>query len=194
MYTPGHAVLNLAVLGGIASGPFGLAIAAGAVLPDVPIFLLYARERLRGTAPDDIWTGPYQERFWQNLIHGMHSIPLAALGIALGLLLAEPLLAAFFASILLHALCDFPLHAIDAHRQLLPFSQYRFISPISYWDVRYHARIVALGELGLVFAATLILWPAVQRIELRVLLVVINLWYTINYYRYFLRAQPLGSS
>lgn len=188
MYTPGHAVLNLAVLGGAVNTPFGAAVVAGAVLPDVPIFVLYAIERARGTAPDDIWSGPYQQRFWQNLIHAMHSIPLWLIGIAASLIFGSPVAAAFFASLLLHALFDLPLHAIDAHRQFLPFSHYRFVSPISYWDVRFHARTVAVFEVLLVLGATLILWRMKPNIPARAALLAVNSWYLINYYRYFLRS------
>jgi len=34
----------------------------------------------------------------------------------------------------LHALFDFPLHHDDGHRHFWPFSEFRFDSPVSYWD------------------------------------------------------------
>lgn len=187
MYTLGHAAINLAVIGGFHDRPAGYAILAGAILPDIPIFILYLRERARGTPTDDIWTGPYQERFWQNLIHGMHSIPIAALGLALSVWLASPTAVAFFASLSLHAVLDFPVHAEDAHRQLLPFSQFRFISPISYWDVRYHGRTIALLEALAVFVSTGFLWTRAEMWFEYAALVFVAVWYVGNYWYTFLR-------
>jgi hypothetical protein len=107
----------------------------------------------------------------------------------------NPDLALFCASALLHALCDFPLHAIDAHRHFLPFSQYRFISPLSYWDVRYHAQKVAVVESLLVLVGSsyfvfthLARWP--RRLwPLAVLgLLLLNLGYARHFWRSFLRS------
>ena len=86
------------------------------------------------------------------------------------------MLAAFFGSMLLHALADLPLHAEDAHRHFLPFSHYRFISPISYWDVRYHAREVAIVETLVVAGAAAFLWRD-SSLTARVLFSAIIVWY-----------------
>ena len=186
MQTPGHAVVNLALIAGAVDPTLALPVLAGAVLPDVPIMVLYARERwLHGTPEDRIWRDHYQRPFWQNLIHGLHSIPMAALGLVAALLLGAPAIAAFFGSALLHALADLPIHAEDAHRQLLPFSTYRFISPLSYWDPRHHGAKVALAEASLVFAAGLYLWTGSAGPEGRVILALVGLWYALSYLRTF---------
>ena len=182
MHTPGHATMNLAVVGSCSDPPLTWPILAGAILPDVPIMLLYVRERLRGTAEDVIWAQHYQRRFWQNVIHGLHSIPLAALGLALSLGWGAGQPAAFFASALLHACSDLPVHGEDAHRHFLPLSQYRFISPLSYWDARRHGRWVALLEALLVVLATAVLWRWPLDGWARALLVAVNGWYAQNYW------------
>lgn len=184
MHTPGHAVINIATLGCIV-GHEG-AVLAGAIAPDLPIVILYLYERLRGTPEETIWAVCYQNRYWLAVIHGGHSIPLAAIAAGLGLIAGLPALAAFFASVALHALCDFPVHAIDAHRHFLPFSQYRFISPLSYWDARFHGRKVALVEALLVGASSLLLLRrGVGRLA-GALLCLVNLWYVRSYVRSFL--------
>eukprot|EP01084_Bolivina_argentea_P188114 323912_1 len=53
------------------------------------------------------------------------------------------LLSYFFMSMCIHSICDFPLHNNDAHAQLVPFSNYIFHSPISYWDYNHYAYIVS---------------------------------------------------
>lgn len=193
MQTPGHALINIATLGSIL-GHEG-AILAGALLPDVPIVILYLQQRLRGTPEETIWAVHYQQRFWLALIHGAHSIPLAGLGALLSWLLGSGAGVAFFVSVLLHACCDLPVHAIDAHRHFLPFSQYRFVSPISYWDPRFHARYVAAAEALLVLGCSIFIalslaahWRPSVRMVAIALMVAINLWYARSYWRSFVRA------
>jgi hypothetical protein len=190
--TPGHALINLALLGKALGHE--VPILLGALLPDVPIMILYLRERLRGTPEDTIWAVHYQKRFWQAVIHGGHSIPLTVLGAVLAWLCKSDALLAFFASALFHALGDLPVHAIDAHRHFLPLSQYRFQSPLSYWDPRFHARYVALVEALAVLASSIYVhlvlsaqWQPTVRAISMVLLGVVNVVYAWSYWRNFLR-------
>jgi len=190
MHTPGHVILNLTALGSV-FGHEG-AIIAGAMIPDLPIVALFLFERSRGTPTDVIWSVCYQRKHWLAIIHGAHSIPLALLGILAGALVHEPALILFFVSVLTHAFCDFPLHAIDAHRHFFPVSEYRFISPISYWDVRYHGRTVARIEALLVLACSVFLffflgprWTSLPAPALGALLLATNAWYAQNYFRNF---------
>ena len=183
MHTPGHAVLNAALISGavgVVDPALTAAVVAGAIAPDLPILWLYARERwLRRTPEAAIWSGHYQRRVWQNLIHGAHSIPLALAGAAAGWAFGSVAVVAFFASMVAHSFADLPVHAIDAHRHFLPLSQWRFVSPISYWDPRYHGRTVAAVEIALVAGAGVMLWawPAVPVLA----------WYLWSYHHQFLR-------
>lgn len=188
MQTPGHVILNLTFLG----SAFGheKAIMAGAIVPDLPIVVLYLYERARKTPPDVIWSVCYQHEHWLAIIHGAHSVPLAILGMLAGWLAHEPAIILFFTSVLAHATCDFPLHAIDAHRHFFPISDYRFISPISYWDTRYHGRKVAAIEALLVCACSVYLycvmgprWDSIPAPVLAALLLLTNIWYAQNYFR-----------
>ena len=82
-----------------------------------------------------------------------NSAPLIGLGLAVALVAKARLWLLFFASMGLHILSDFPLHHDDAHRHFFPVSDWRFQSPLSYWDPRFHgvlifsleALVVALG-------------------------------------------------
>lgn len=47
----------------------------------------------------------------------------------------------------IHTVFDIPLHHNDGPRIFYPFSDYRFMSPISYWDVNYYANYVIPFEL-----------------------------------------------
>ena len=66
-------------------------------------------------------------------------------------------------SMLLHCAADFFLHHDDAHRHLFPLLQFRFSSPISYWDAARYGRIVSLVEIVITIAASIFLFrsPAI---------------------------------
>jgi hypothetical protein len=184
VHTPGHAVVNTALLGACFGPALAPPLVAGAVIADLPILALYADARLRRRLNEaQIWGEVYQQRFWQDLIHGLHSFPLCALGLGLGLISRSQRVTAFFASMLLHALADFPIHAEDAHRHFWPLSQYRFISPISDWDVRRHAKKVALVEMALVWVACAVLWVWPVSVWIHVLLVFVFAYYAREYGR-----------
>ena len=68
------------------------------------------------------------------------------------------ILFALFTSMLLHALGDLPLHHDDAHRHFFPFLDWRFSSPISYWNPDFHGHWVSLIEAIAVIAASVLLY------------------------------------
>lgn len=178
-------IINVAALSPLVDQPAFLLL--GGLLPDIPIMVLYLYHRLVKQTPDDIiWQVHYQSPVWLGLVHGAHSIPLSALGLALASMFGSSAGVAVFAGILLHAVCDLPVHAQDAHRHFLPFSQYRFISPFSYWDFRYHAPWVALFEVLLVlFSSVVVVARGVDPTALGAV-VLVNLGYLIHYARTFL--------
>jgi len=156
MNTPSHLVLNLAVLGRGRSARFGWLIAIGAVLPDLPLLGFYAYERLWAGLPErTIWGELYFQ--WQALFDLVHSIPLALFGLIVTAWMEQVGLALLCASMLLHDACDLPVHTVDAHRHFYPFSDYRFVSPVSYWDPHAHGAAAALVEVVIVLIASLIL-------------------------------------
>lgn len=181
MTTPAHAALSLIVLG--RSERNALPVALGAVAPDVPMLVFYFWERLvRGVSEGRIWSERYFDPGWQVVFDIPSSIPL--LGIALCILLvligrrstvghipsagvaAAPrpakltASALFVASMIVHALGDLPLHREDAHRHFFPFSDWRFTSPVSYWEPDHYGGYVAVAEIVLVLAVSVFLFRA----------------------------------
>lgn len=53
------------------------------------------------------------------------------------------LLSYFSMAMCIHCICDFPLHNDDAHAQFVPFTDYVFHSPLSYWDYNHYGYIVS---------------------------------------------------
>ena len=157
MNTPSHILINCAAIGSRPPRRFWPALFGGA-LPDAPIYLFYAYEKLILRAPESqIWRKDYFASPMQPVLDAVHSFPLilGVLGIALAV--RSEVLKWLSLSLLLHACADFPLHHDDAHRQVFPFSGYRFASPVSYWDPRYYGAWGWALELIVTAAAIAIL-------------------------------------
>lgn len=196
MNTPSHAILNLTVL--MQVQPEAVTpIVCGAVLPDVPMFVMYLwAKQVRQQSEQQIWEETYWTPFWQRINHGFHSIPLQVGGMAVSHLAGWAPLEILFLSAVFHALGDLPIHNHDAHRHFFPFSNYRFISPLSYWDPQHHGKVVALVEKSLVLVSTIYLLPRVDHWLLQGLMVLFNVTYWTGYfYRIvFQRCEVLQTS
>lgn len=160
MNTPTHVIVSLALLPKQSSWSGASAVIAGAVLPDAPMFLFYAYQKFVGTPERDIWGDHYFRDGWQAFFDVFNSFPLFIAMLAVcwwagwqwGVLLA--------ASAMLHLVGDLPLHNDDAHRHFLPFTNWRFASPVSYWDKNHYGHIFAPLEalVGLGLCIWLV-WP-----------------------------------
>lgn len=178
MNTPSHAILNLFCLSKQSFPQANLPIFIGAILPDIPIFVFYGWAKLIARLPEkQIWSETYYEPFWQNIVAIFHSIPLALIGCLIAYKIEWKLGQILCLSLVLHSLLDLPVHNDDAHRHFFPFSNYRFISPISYWDPKHYGSIVSQIEIFLVLLATLPVFNLVQSWIGKGLLVAINIVY-----------------
>jgi len=139
MNTPAHIVVNAVILGRGRWHSQWFSITAGALLPDLPMFGFFLYQRLVvGTADATIWSQTYFEPDWQALFNSFHSLPLIALGAFIAWRCHSAPWLAFFASMSLHGLADLPLHNDDGHAHFFPVSNWRFHSPVSYWDPTHH--------------------------------------------------------
>lgn len=178
MITTTHLILNLAILRRPTQPQMTWPALIGAFVPDAAMFLFYGQMRLVLGLPESvIWSERFFSDFWQNIFAVGNSIPLAALGLGIAYLGRQPLWSAGFASMLLHHLGDLPLHNDDAHRHFFPLSDFRFISPVSYWDTAHHGTLAATLELGLGLLASLYLLRIIKsRFGRALLLLTLTLW------------------
>jgi hypothetical protein len=184
--TPSHAIINLFLLGKQSLPQANLPIFVGAILPDIPIFLFYGWAKLIARQSEkQIWSETYYKPFWQTIVAIFHSIPLALAGWLIADYFKWESLDILFISLVLHSLGDLPVHNDDAHRHFFPLSNYRFISPISYWDRKHHGAIVSLVELSLVLLATIPVFQLLHSWIGKTLLICINLIYLY----FFLRSR-----
>lgn len=160
MHLPSHALVNLTALDQWTEPELRPYVLLGAVGPDLPVLAFYFVCRfLFGMSDETIWQDLYYEDRWFNVFATFHSIPVTGAICAAGVALGLPWLALLAGSMVLHNVADLPLHAEDAHRHFYPLSNYRFKSPISYWNPQFWGRVVAAGEVLLLVACSAFMYP-----------------------------------
>lgn len=88
---------------------------------------------------------------------------------------------------LLHHLGDLPLHHDDAHRHFFPLSNFRLISPVSYWDPQHYGTLVALVELAAVLVASAYLLRLVKSRWGRAVLLLANALAVVFYLTFYVK-------
>lgn len=145
--TPSHIAASLLVWRHEGNWSDLAAVVAGAVVPDATMFLFYGYQKIVGTTEESIWNERYFLDHWQYLFDVFNSFPIA-LVLLLGAWRFEcRWLQLLLVSAMLHMIFDLPLHHDDGHRHFLPLTNWRFESPISYWDPKHFGWIVAPVEL-----------------------------------------------
>lgn len=150
MNTPAHAIVNLIALAQREKPKLVLPVLLGAVLPDLPMVLFYVYQKSLGRSELQIWSSAYYEPAWQALFDLFNSVPLIVVGWLICHLWEKLRGKALFSSLGLHALCDFALHHDDAHRHFYPLFNWRFESPVSYWDPRHYGQYFSIFEIAVV--------------------------------------------
>lgn len=142
----------------------------GAVLPDLPLIITtlvcLMLDKLGGVslkAPDSLVAGSYTQRLFNdwffnnpwvivehNIFHSPTSLVLLLLGFWWLWTRGTPgasWLYWLMLGCLLHTACDIPVHHDDGPLVLFPFNwDYRYMSPISYWDPARYGRQFAMFE------------------------------------------------
>ena len=100
----------------------------------------------------------YYSEGWQRIFRVDNSFIVwgGALGIAL--ILRAPFAVALCGAALLHLALDFPLHNDDARAHFWPLTNWKFYSPVSYWDPAFYGHIVAPIEIVLSLLVCVWLW------------------------------------
>ncbi len=171
MNTPTHIIVNYALLSDASvSKREKWSVIIGGLLPDVVIFYMFFWALVTGLPQRTLWDETYFEPGWQLAIDIFNSFPIfIALGL-LGWVIKKRWLLLFSLSMCLHFVADFFTHADDAHRHFLPLSNFRYESPVSYWDRNFNGEVGGAIELALLVVGVTYLWTRVQTIWVKVIL------------------------
>lgn len=186
MHTQTHALIGAYCFGRrhpalVAAG------AVGGVMPDLPMFLIVGGLMAAGRPGRQIFGHDYFQPWWQATNGFSHGFILWAGLIVFGLAarrafpskIGPALCIAFAAGGLAHAVADFLCHRDDAHMHLWPVSDWKFVSPVSYYDPAH------FGRPAMIVEAVIGLWMAVRlglqakRRWSRALLVLVSLPYLV---------------
>lgn len=125
--------------------------------PDAAVFAMVVWARATGF-DGNLWRQPdglYWVDPWQIMTTITNSFPLWLLVLGLGYWLWRRgnhrdwaiALMVLGGGCLLHAALDFPVHTSDAHVHFWPFSDWRFISGVSYYQPQHYGSIVSKIEI-----------------------------------------------
>jgi membrane-bound metal-dependent hydrolase YbcI (DUF457 family) len=139
--------------------------ALGGVVPDLPMYAIIIGLRASGHPLDEIFGRIYWEHWWQVANAIGHSFllwgVLAAVTAAPALRDTASKAAPVFAlsgSAIVHSVIDFLCHRDDAHMHFWPLTEWRFRSPVSYWDPQHFGQWFGLFEAMIGIALVVILW------------------------------------
>ena len=76
-------------------------------------------------------------------------------------------LAVFALAALTHLAGDFPVHVRDAHAHFWPLSEWRFTSPVSYWDPRHYGGYFSVFEGFLGIGLSIVLFRRFRAVWVR---------------------------
>ncbi len=173
MNTQTHLLLASALLAKRGQKARNIAVVAGALLPDVPVFALFGIASAMGYTSQDVFGDFYFREEMRNLMGAFNSFFVAALIAATGWVWREKWwgwpMVFFAAAMTVHAVTDLPVHVDDGHRHFWPFSSFVFNSPLSYWDRSHHGGVVSVIGAVLGIICAVVLWRRFPVTWIRVL-------------------------
>lgn len=183
MNTPAHLIVAAAVFARPGDKAANSAALAGAIIPDLSLYIMAANELfIQNTAPGIVFGQMYFSEEWQRIFAIDNSVFLWAVVLIMGLALQRtwsadlgdtakspaslkqlfPVpgnwVAVLGGAALLHLALDFPFHHDDGRAHFWPLSNWIFESPLSYWDPAHFGQIVGPLEGLFCLLLCVVLW------------------------------------
>lgn len=163
-----------------------LAFVLGALFPDTSTYIFFLVCGVFLGIPQNIlWDDMYFNSFWAIPITLAHSFIIWPFLIAFSNYLGWKLVKWFSISAFFHAMVDFFVHTQDAYRHFYPFSNWTFISPISYWNNAEYGQYVSFFDSALVILLLIYLYTRYKN-RMRILIVALGTLYAFR-----LVAEPI---
>jgi len=158
MNTPAHLLLGAAAFGKAGQPKVTAAAVIGAIIPDLSLYLMggYAFIVL-GLSPQVVFGELYFSDAWQQVFAIDNSFVLWGLALGIAVWSKRRWAVALCGAALLHIALDFPLHADDARMHFWPITDWKFYSPISYWETSRGGAIIGVIEMFFVIALACVL-------------------------------------
>ncbi|MBO6548296.1 MAG: hypothetical protein JJ964_01590 [Rhizobiales bacterium] len=151
---------------------FNLAVIIGALLPDFSIYILFVWAKFFAQiSSHELWTSVYWQEPWQTFSAISNSVPLYVGLLVVGLVFKVRWLLFLCGAALLHVLFDLPFHHADAHQHFWPITEFRFHSPLSYWNRDHYGDVVSIGECVLALICIVFLWRRFESLLLKISLI-----------------------
>jgi membrane-bound metal-dependent hydrolase YbcI (DUF457 family) len=173
MNTQTHVIMGAALFGRPLPR-LAVAGALGGIVPDLPMYAIIIGLRASGYPLSEIFGRIYWEHWWQVSNAIGHSFLLWGLVAAVSAAPAlrdkvsrTALVFAFSGSALIHSFIDFLCHRDDAHMHFWPLTEWRFRSPVSYWDPAHYGNYFGTFEAALGLLIIVILWRRYSKIWIR---------------------------
>ena len=168
MNTPTHMLISAGLLTRPGDRFVNIAAVLGGLTPDIPMFVMFGRSRfVLGLSDSQVWGEVYWRESWQTAVAASHSFPLHLALLLIAYWLRLRWLSVCAIAVLLPAGVDFLVHREDAHAHFWPLVNWKFISPVSYWDRNHYGNVVGLIEMGIAGAMIVILWRRFKSIWVR---------------------------
>ncbi len=159
MNTPAHLLIGAAAFGRPAQSKVILAAFAGALLPDLSLYLMAGTALfVLGISPQRVFNELYFSDSWQTVFAIDNSFIVWGLLLGLAVWRRSQWAIALTGAAILHLCLDMPLHHDDGRPHFWPISWWVFESPLSYWDRDHGAGWVAPIEAALCVMAVVVLW------------------------------------
>ncbi|MDP5361563.1 MAG: cobalamin biosynthesis protein CobQ [Paracoccaceae bacterium] len=176
MNTPAHLIFGLTAFGKAQRPAVTAAAFAGALIPDLSLYLLAGWHlQVLGTAPSIVFGQLYFSDAWQSIFRIDNSIILWGIGLALGAMFRSPVTLALCGAALLHLGFDFLLHNDDGRAHFWPLSNWVFQSPVSYWDPDHYGNLAGSIEVAASVLCCGVLWRRYKGRWMRGLIVALGL-------------------
>lgn len=142
MNTPAHLLIGAAAFGHPDRPGTRRAALLGSLLPDASLYILAGVSLfLLDIPPQVVFDELYFSEGWQTIFRIDNSFLVWGMGLVIAVAARSSVGLAFTGAGLLHLLTDFLLHNDDARAHFWPLTDWRYVSPVSYWDSAHHAAV-----------------------------------------------------